>query len=83
MKKSLIALAVAGVFAAPVAMAETTVYGQANVSYDSRLTMVTIMALIVFPKQRGLRALITHQQEPCRAMHRASVSRVPRIWVTA
>ena len=35
MKKSLIALAVAGVFAAPVAMAETTVYGQANVSYDS------------------------------------------------
>jgi len=35
MKKSLIALAVAGVFAAPVAMAETTVYGQANISYDS------------------------------------------------
>ncbi len=35
MKKSLIALAVAGVFAAPVAMAETTVYGTANVSYDA------------------------------------------------
>ena len=34
MKKSLIALAVAGVVAAPVAMAEVTIYGQANVSYD-------------------------------------------------
>ncbi len=35
MKKSLIALAVAGIVAAPVAMAESvTIYGQANVSYD-------------------------------------------------
>lgn len=34
MKKSLIALAVAGVFVAPAAMADTTIYGQANVSFD-------------------------------------------------
>ena len=34
MKKSLIALAVAGTFIAPVAMAETTIYGAANVSFD-------------------------------------------------
>ena len=35
MKKSLIALAVAGVFAAPAAMAaDTTIYGQANASFD-------------------------------------------------
>ena len=35
MKKSLIALAVAGAFAAPAAMAgDTTIYGQANVSFD-------------------------------------------------
>ncbi len=35
MKKSLIALAVAGAFIAPAAMADTvTVFGQANVSYD-------------------------------------------------
>lgn len=34
MKKSLIALAVAGVVAAPAAMAEVTIYGQANVSFD-------------------------------------------------
>ncbi len=34
MKKSLIALAVAGTFAAPVAMADTTIYGAANVSID-------------------------------------------------
>ena len=34
MKKSLIALAVAGALVAPVAMADVTIYGQANVSYD-------------------------------------------------
>lgn len=34
MKKSLIALAVAGVVAAPAAMADVTIYGAANVSYD-------------------------------------------------
>lgn len=34
MKKSLIALAVAGAFVAPVAMADVTIYGQANVSVD-------------------------------------------------
>ena len=34
MKKSLIALAVAGAFVAPVAMADVTIYGQANVSLD-------------------------------------------------
>jgi predicted porin len=34
MKKSLIALAVAGVFTAPAAMADVTVYGVANVSVD-------------------------------------------------
>lgn len=34
MKKSLIALAVAGAFIAPVAMADTTIYGAANVSLD-------------------------------------------------
>jgi predicted porin len=34
MKKSLIALAVAGVCASSAAMAEVSVYGQANVSYD-------------------------------------------------
>lgn len=35
MKKSLIALAVAGVIAAPAAMAEVTIYGQARASFDS------------------------------------------------
>jgi predicted porin len=35
MKKSLIALAVAGAFVAPAAMADTTIYGQANVSFDA------------------------------------------------
>ena len=34
MKKSLIALAVAGVFVAPAAMADVTIYGQANASFD-------------------------------------------------
>ncbi len=34
MKKSLIALAVAGAFVAPVAMAETTIYGKMHVSFD-------------------------------------------------
>ncbi len=34
MKKKLLALAVAGAFVAPVAMADVTVYGQANVSVD-------------------------------------------------
>jgi len=34
MKKSLIALAVASAFVAPVAMADTTIYGQANASFD-------------------------------------------------
>ncbi|MGO8755270.1 MAG: porin [Gallionellaceae bacterium] len=34
MKKKLIALAVAGAFVAPVAMADTTIYGSANVSFD-------------------------------------------------
>lgn len=34
MKKKLIALAVAGAFVAPVAMADTTIYGSANVSLD-------------------------------------------------
>lgn len=35
MKKSLIALAVASAFVAPVAMADTTIYGQANASFGS------------------------------------------------
>lgn len=35
MKKSLIALAVVGAFTAQAAMAEATIYGQANVSYDA------------------------------------------------
>ena len=35
MKKSLIALAVAGVIAAPAAFADTTIYGSANLSYDN------------------------------------------------
>jgi len=38
MKKKLLALAIAGAFVAPVAMADTgnvTIYGQANVSYDA------------------------------------------------
>ena len=35
MKKSLIALAVASAFVAPVAMADVTVYGQANASFGS------------------------------------------------
>lgn len=35
MKKSLIALAVAGVIAAPAAMAEVTIYGAARASFDS------------------------------------------------
>ncbi len=34
MKKSLIALAVASVFIAPVALAQTVIYGKANVSFD-------------------------------------------------
>ena len=34
MKKSLIALAVAGVFVAPAAMADVVIYGQANASFD-------------------------------------------------
>jgi predicted porin len=34
MKKNLIALAVAGAFVAPVAMADVTIYGIANISYD-------------------------------------------------
>ncbi len=36
MKKSLIALAVASVFIAPVALAQTVIYGKANVSFDMR-----------------------------------------------
>ena len=35
MKKNLIALAVASAFVAPVAMADTTIYGQANVSFEA------------------------------------------------
>ena len=35
MKKSLIALAVAGIVAAPAAFADTTIYGQANLSFDA------------------------------------------------
>ncbi len=36
MKKSLIALAVASVFIAPVALAQTVIYGKANVSFDMK-----------------------------------------------